>query len=454
MEDIVWALIFAIILVFVGNLLGKTLPVLDRFALPGAVIGGVIALLLGPQILNPELNLLPKGFDLSALFGQLAGFPGLFINLVFACLMLGRRFGTASEIWSRAKPQVVMGHVFAWGQYVVGLALVLFLLAPMFDTNELAGTVIAIGFQGGHGTAAGLGQSFADLGFENGEAFAMAVATVGIISGVILGPLLANFLARKYALPDDEEDNHDSDEQHRQSDIPQVLKPNPLTGRLTMHLGLVVIVVCLGWLLLQGLSWAEHTLRSGEVKHYLTDYIPLFSLVLICGMAVQGVLQMLNWDVLFDRDLFEKISSFSLDMVIFSALATLSLDVISSNWQALAALCLAGIGWNLAVLFLIGPRVYRSPWHAYGMGDVGGGTATTASGILLIKVVDPKNKTDALNAYADKQPFYEPIMGGGLVTAMALPTVALWGPWVALALTGSILAGWLWFAWRIHKKAS
>ncbi len=37
----------AIILVFVGNLVGKLFPVLRRFALPGAVLGGSGALVLG-----------------------------------------------------------------------------------------------------------------------------------------------------------------------------------------------------------------------------------------------------------------------------------------------------------------------------------------------------------------------------------------------------------------------
>ncbi len=448
MENILWALVVAILLVFAGNLLGKTLPLLDRFALPGAVIGGLIALLIGPQVLNYQGEGLPGELALQQVYEQLAGFPGLFINIVFACLMLGRRFGSFSSIWSRARPQVVMGHIFAWGQYVMGIGVVLLVLNPLFDTHTLAGPVIAIGFQGGHGTAAGLGQSFAELGFADGEAFAMAVATVGIICGVILGPLLANYLKKKYPI-EKQERTGPAEQDNGESDIPQVLKPNPLTGRLTVHLGLVVIVVSLGWLLLNGGQWLEHSIRGEQAKHYISDFIPLFSVVLVCGMAVQASLQKLGWDVLFDRDLFEKISSFALDMVIFGALATLSLSVISSHWQALSIICLTGIGWNLCVLFFIGPKVYRKPWHAYGMGDLGGGTATTASGIMLIKVVDPKQNTDALNSYADKQPFYEPIMGGGLVTAMALPTVALLGPWVALGIAAGILLGWLGFAYRI-----
>ena len=149
MQQALITLAFAIILVFMGNILGKVFPVLKRFSLPGAVLGGIIALLLGPQIAGVDENL--KDIEVGAVYEQLADFPGIFINLVFACLMLGRRFDSPKEIWTRARPQVIMGHIYAWGQYVVGLVIVLLVLVPMFDISELAGAVIAIGFQGGHG---------------------------------------------------------------------------------------------------------------------------------------------------------------------------------------------------------------------------------------------------------------------------------------------------------------
>ncbi len=449
MQQALVTIAIATVFIFSGNLLGKALPVLRNFALPGAVLGGSAALLIGPQVLNLGNTL--NFVDTSNMYQQLSEFPGLFINIVFACLMLGRHFDSPKEIWQRARPQVAMGHIFAWGQYVVGLSAVLFLLGPVFDTNELAGTLIAIGFQGGHGTAAGLGENFAALGFEQGESFAMALATVGIISGVILGPLLANFLVRRYALGESvEQKNHT---QQDDGDLPQILKPNPLTGRLTVHLGLVSLVIFVAWGFLKAVQYIENSVRPEGAEQYFTDFIPLFSVVLVIGMLFQAGLQWCGWSRLFDRGLFEKISSISLDMVIFSALATLSLSVISENWQSLLILCVLGLAWNLTVFFTLGRYVYRRPWHAYGVGDLGGGTATTASGILLIKVVDPKNKTNALDSYADKQPFYEPIMGGGLVTAFALPIVSILGASWALLITGTILFIWLFYAYLLYKQS-
>ena len=445
------ALGIAVLLVLLGELMGGRLPLLRKVFLPGSVLGGVIALLMGLQVLSPSL---PEVFpDLERVYSVLQSFPSLFINVVFACLLLGKPMAGFATLWKKSYRQVIMGHVFAWGQYVVGLALVLFVLSPFLGLSELAGPVIAMGFQGGHGTAAGLSGTFADLGFEGGVTIAYAVATFGIVAGAIGGPILATILDRRSSIKRERQETDQSPGGNRQNEKDEKKSElSPLTGRLTVHLALVASVILVGWLFLKGIVFLESSIRGIEAQEAVTGYIPLFSVVLLVGFGTQFLLQGLGWDRLFDRPVLDLISAFALDMVIFSALATLKLSVIGEYWVAIVALCAAGLGWNLAVLFTLGKRIYPSPWHPYGLGDFGGGTATTASGLLLISITDPARQTDALEAYSGKQPFYEPFMGGGLVTAFALPIVATWGAGIALAVTGAILSIWLCLAFRFAAK--
>ena len=436
-------------LVLVGELIARNTPLLRRVAMPGAVLGGCVGLLLGPQVTGWISQQ-----DLGGLvYEQLADFPSIFINGVFACLLLGKRIQGVSSLWRRARAPIVMGHVYAWGQYVVGIGAYLLVLAPLFDVDHLAAATIAIGFQGGHGTSAGLTESFVNLGFPEGKTIAFAVATFGIVAGAIGGPVLAAALKKRHRtnedsvpLPESQTTEESKDEQKSFGSV---------TGELSLHLALVAVITALGWGLLKGVESIERAVRGGlsDGGSTFTAYIPLFSVVLLAGMAVQIVMQSMGWDRFFRRSQFNSIAAFSLDMVILGALATLSLATVGDYLGVISVLCAAGLAWNLLVFFLLGPRVYPKPWHAYGLGDLGGGTATTASGLLLVRIADPDQRTGALRAYSEKQPLYEPLMGGGLVTASALPALASLGPLACFAITAVVLAFWLALAIRLASQA-
>jgi len=451
MVDVITALFAAVCLCLIGEVVRIITPGLRRLLVPGAVIGGLLALVLGPQVIAwGEAAWVNRGFE------QLSQFPALFINVVFAALMLGKPIGRFSGIWRRALPQIVMGHIYAWGQYVIGLAVILFVLSPLMGVDRLAGATIAIGFQGGHGTAAGLQGTFHKLGFVDGKTIAYAMATFGIIAGTIGGPLIATVLSRRHAITDDseaprgEEISGGKDRSERKE---QPVEFSPLTGKLSLHLALIGTVILVGYGIQQGMIWTETSLRGSDVDQIYTSYIPLFSIVLIAGFATQLLLQLTKLAATFERPIIENISAFALDMVIVSALASLDLAVVGDYWLTILVLCIAGATWNLSVFFGLGPRVYPKPWYPYGLGDLGGGTATTASGLLLIRAADPKNVTQARQAYSEKQPLYEPFMGGGLVTAFALPVIASLGATISLAITAVILAAWLNVAVVLMKRS-
>ncbi len=143
-----------------------------RLFLPASVVSGVLALMLGPGVLGSlaesaggpgwlASGLIPPG--VLEVWSQL---PVLLISVVFAGLFIGKRIPGIRKIWGIAGPQVALGQSIAWGQYVVGITLGLLILGPFFGVDPIAGALIEIGFEGGHGTAAGLSQVFDDFGFS------------------------------------------------------------------------------------------------------------------------------------------------------------------------------------------------------------------------------------------------------------------------------------------------
>jgi ESS family glutamate:Na+ symporter len=57
-----------------------------------------------------------------------------------------------------------------------------------------------------------------------------------------------------------------------------------------------------------------------------------------------------------------------------------------------------------------------------------------ASGLVLLRTVDPESKTPVPADFAYKQLLHSPFMGGGLWTAMALPLLASTGSVVFLGI--------------------
>lgn len=139
-------------------------------------------------------------------------------------------------------------------------------------------------------------------------------------------------------------------------------------------------------------------------------------------------------------------------MVVVTALASISLSVIGSNLGVFTILSVVGITWNVVMFLYFAPRIFPSHWFEKGIGDMGQSMGVTATGILLLRMVDPENRTGAFESFAYKQLFFEPIVGGGLFTAAAPALVVRFGLVPVLLLTGGLLIFWLAMGFLIIRQ--
>ncbi len=142
-----------------------------------------------------------------------------------------------------------------------------------------------------------------------------------------------------------------------------------------------------------------------------------------------------------------RISGTSLDLLIVSALATISLAAIGTYFVPFLLLALAGIAWNVLAFFVLAPRLFKENWVPYGLANFGQCMGMTVIGLLLIRMTDPTNRTGAMHSFGYKQLLFEPVVGGGLFTAASLPLIHQFGPVPVLALTTVIMLGWLIFGY-------
>ena len=71
----------------------------------------------------------------------------------------------------------------------------------------------------------------------------------------------------------------------------------------------------------------------------------------------------------------------------------------------------------------LAPRLFKEDWFERAIADFGQATGVTATGLMLLRTVDPDNKTSAASSFGYKQLIHEPFMGGGIWTALALTLV-------------------------------
>lgn len=441
--DIVISFSVLCILLIIGKILRVKVKLFQKLYLPAAVIGGLFGLVV-IQVLNGALP------DVAT--GGWNRLPGFLINIVFSALFLGVFIPPFKKIWHIAGPQLAYGQIVAWGQYVVGVGIAVIFLTPLFGVRAAIGTIVPVGFEGGHGTAAGLAGVFDRYGWVEGKDLALTSATCGVMFAIIVGMALVNWAARRGYT------------QHlkRIEDMPESsiigvydVEERPSAGKQTVaaasvdslgfHLALIGVGVFIGYLIKLGLVGIEVAISppiAGDKPFF--DSFPLFPLCMIGGLVVQLFFANFTKQNPMDHQLMQRLSGTSMDFLVVAAIATINLKVVLAGVVPLLILVAFGVLWNVfCVMWLARRLLPRDSWFERAIAEMGQSMGVTATGLLLLRVVDPEGKTDATSAFGYKQLLHEPFMGGGLWTSAAIPLALTYNPGIVLGISVGAIAIWL-----------
>jgi len=415
-------LVFCILSIFLvlGKILRVFIPLLQKLCLPSSIIGGVVALVL--------FKCFP-GLVPAEVFDAIGKLPRFLINVVFAALFLGVKTPKLTRMAAVAFPQLCFGQFIAWGQYVLGLGLTGFVLMPLFGVSPAFGNLLEIGLQGGHGTVGGMATVFETNGWSDGIALGYTVATVGMIVAIVIGMVLVNWANRRGYVQDfvplDEMDRLHLKGIYRHREQPAAGKQTVLCDSidsLAWHCALIGVAVAIGYAILYGFQHLENAIFP-EASVRIFSGFPLFPLCMIGGLIIQNVFQKLRIASLVDGSQMKRISGASLDFLVISAISTIRIEVVLQNWLPLLILIGAGTLLSVLMVIFVAPKLFRNAWFERAIADFGQSLGVTATGLLLLRTVDPESKTEATAAFGYKQLLHEPFMGGGIVTALALTLV-------------------------------
>jgi ESS family glutamate:Na+ symporter len=362
-----------------------------------------------------------------AVIERWSNLPLALLTLVFATLMLSKPLPRIGSIWRPVTAQLLLALTLAFGQFMVGGLAVLLVLQPLIGAPPVMAALIEVAYEGGHGSAAAMGPSYARLGLASGEALGLAMATVGLLSATLVGALVVLLgRSRRWLLA-----SSLPIAQPAPAAAPSI-SPSTSLGQSQLgpavwliNLALTGAAVLLGTLMLRGLQ--ELAARWGGGFALVIDGLPVFPLALLGSLLVRLLLERGGKGHWAAARVQGRLGTLAADLLITAATACLDLSLLAEQWLALTVLAVAGLVWNVAVVLLLGPRILPPNWFERGLVEFGQATGVAASGLLLLNMVDPQDQGDALTPFSIKQLLLQPFIAGGIVTVAAPLAISSWG---------------------------
>lgn len=369
--------------ILLGQLIRSKVSFVQRFFMPSAMVAGILALLFRQTGVIPFTD-------------SIGSYPGVLIILIFAAVGL-QGFSFSGSDMKREISR--LGSYFCYKtlaqaiQFSVPVLFSILVISRLFpEINYSFGLLLAAGFSGGHGTAAAVGSSLSQLGFADATDIAMTCATVGLLAGIFGGLLYIKIAAKKGYTAYIKDFSFISGDLKtgmvaRENRIPLGMETISSTSLDTLGFHLALLLVP------SGLGYALMKLVYNGTGLDLPSY--LFSFLL--GIAFFLILKKTPVHDHVDNQLISRISGTATDYLVFFGIASIKIPVIVKYALPLLLLLLAGIVIVSWMLWFVGPMMNDLSWFERSIFVYGYSTGVFAIGFVLLRIVDPTNRSKTLN---------------------------------------------------------
>lgn len=380
----------------IGFIIRAKISLFQNLFIPSSIIGGILMLILGPICLN--ILKIPKDWmDIYTVS------PSVLIIPVVASVPLGLTFSNKNGII--AKDTIVLTFIMISVitiQFGLGFLINYIFKIFGYDFYATFGWELGMGFYGGHGMAAILGNMLKDANlpyWQISQAIAMTTSTIGIIGGIIIGMFIINFGVRKgYTKVIDKPSNiPDNLKKGYEIDVSKQLyigKETTLTTSLDVlafHLSLIFLV-CL-------------------ISYYIFNISKKYDLIILKDTAVWAyaiIIMSIIWylmkkfklDFLISEGIKIRISSSLTEFAIISAIASLPIHTIKSYIFPIIVMVILGFICTFFLIYYTSKKYIDQYWFEQMVATFGMNTGIFLTGILLFRICDPELKTEAFSIYS------------------------------------------------------
>lgn len=408
------------LLLMVGFIIRSYCRPLQRLFLPASVIAGVIGLILGQQVLG--VITIPESFS---------GFNGIMMRIVMTCVVLGISV-TAKEM--KAHMDYALANIFLYGtQMLIGVAIMMAVLPLAGDMPEGWGILGTFAYFGSHGSAGAASAVLEAGGAEGATSIGMVLATGGLVWSMVVGMWVVNRGVRKgYATfvknPEKQPDHFYSGllpKEGREA-LGHVRTTSVAINPLALQFGFIMLAYALGL----------------GIFTVLVRFVPILSKVnemlygMLGGLILWPVMKKTRTDGYVDKKTLNQISGFCLEILITTAIASLSLDIIMKYWLPLLIHIVISCGFTTVFIMWYFKKIGNPQWFEKALMVLGCCTGASANGLALVRAIDPNSESCAPTAHG----VYNAIFWWNNLLTPILPAMILINIWPVVGIAG-LLAG-------------
>jgi ESS family glutamate:Na+ symporter len=416
----------------VATLVRARFKFFQKYLIPNALTAGFLVL--------PFYNyLLPRVGFTSAQLGEITYH---FLGLSF--IALGLRTPPKGEKRGPAVFQTSIGIISQIVlQALIGFGLTLILIYTfMPDLFHSFGFLLPLGFAEGPGQAFSIGNSWQAHGVEDAGNIGLTFAAIGFVICCFGGIYLINY-ALKHGWISQQELQHMRKKETQTGIRPRGSKldvgayqttDTEAIDSVSLHMALVLMSYFGAWLMLNGITFLLDFL--GPIGHELAANLwgLHFIFAVSMGLLVRQILKALKFDYIVDNRTMTRISGLSVDIMVTSAVAAISIAAVAKYWLPLSivagtgavATCFGTI-WFCSRLFS-DHRFYRTLFI------FGVSTGTLSTGLALLRAVDPEFESPVAVDYT---------YASGVGFLMAIPLILIIGMPLRTYTTGNMIYSWI-----------
>ena len=254
------------------------------------------------------------------------------------------------------------------------------------------GLLLAAGFSGGHGTAAAVGSSFANMGFTDALDIGQTCATVGILAGVFGGMFFIKLGTKRGWT------KYIKDFSYLSGDLKTGLVPSSDRISLGKATTSSVVLDPLAWhfAILLVAAGAGRLLYKFFYDTFAFDG-PSYLYSFLVALLMFAIFKKTGVDDYIDHEVTNRISGTCTDYLVFFGIASIDLGIVVKYAMPLLLLLLFGIFIVVLTLMYFGPAMNKGSWFERSLFVFGYSTGVFAIGFILLRIVDPENKSLTLN---------------------------------------------------------